>query len=423
VSLTLDPLQARLLPSTTPLIASSYFDSAVYEFSPKTGAVTQTLVAPYSQSTLNGPAGMTLGPDGNLYFASQLNNSIVQYNFSTQTLSTFISSSVLQSIATSQGDSEFFPAGLTFGPDHNLYVSLNGGQSATSGGAVIRFNIGTSGGKNLVYTGTNSTVATGLVQPTDLTFGLGAQLRTLYVSNSAADDVIQIAHATGTTTTSSVFIAAGTGGLDYPSGLTWGPDGNLYVVDLGATNGVGQVLQFSATGSFLKVYAQPASSLAFEFPSAAIFLPNGNLLTADLGPANPPNLEGSIAQYDSTGNFLKTLVSSSQFTSTGQGTSGISPSQLLLDVPKSSSLSPLAVRAVPAGIVDNQAISTLGGSGSAILTVSHIQPAIPGPIISGNGTSIISTTGTPRTAGTWTFEVKATDSDGDQMVDPLLHLG
>jgi hypothetical protein len=169
-----------------PLMALSYFDSAVYKFDPASGALLQTLVAPYSQSTLNGAAGMAVGPDGNLYFSSQLNNSIVEYNLSTNTLSTFIPSAVLQPIASSNGDSQFAPAGLTFGPDDNLYVRLNADQSASSGGAVIRFNIGASAGQ-LIYNGTSNTVATGLVQPTEMTFGVGANRTALYVSNHPVD--------------------------------------------------------------------------------------------------------------------------------------------------------------------------------------------------------------------------------------------
>src|SRR5262249_15338475 len=144
-----------------------FFEGAIYEINTADGSIAQTLVAPNSQATLVGPAGMTTGPDGNLYLSSQFTNSIVEYNVTTNTLSTFIDSSVLNSIAGQNGlAANFAPAGLRFGPDGNLYVALNGGQSATDGGGVIRFDM--SGG---AYAGTFAVVASGLVQPTELTFG------------------------------------------------------------------------------------------------------------------------------------------------------------------------------------------------------------------------------------------------------------
>src|SRR5262249_17966506 len=114
---------------------------------------------------------------------------------------------------------------------------------------------------------------------------------------------------------------------------TFGPDGKLYVVDLGATSFLGNILRFNTDGTFDQVYNQVngsnQGSLLFQFPSDAVFDGQGNLLTANLGPAYPPALQGSIFKYDSTGTFSKTLVSSSAFSNTGPGTSGLSPSQLV----------------------------------------------------------------------------------------------
>src|SRR5262249_53523239 len=149
---------------------------------------------------------LTVGPDGNIYLSSQNNNSIVRFDLGTQTLSTFIDSSVLGPIATANGDTQFAPAGLRFGPDGNLYVCLNGGQTATSGGAVVRFNIASTNG-DLSYAGSATTIATGLTQPTELIFGVAAtDLDSLYVSNSGGGNVVKIAHATAANHSSSTFI-------------------------------------------------------------------------------------------------------------------------------------------------------------------------------------------------------------------------
>src|SRR5690606_30056436 len=91
---------------------ASFFDSAIYEIDVDTGALVSKLVDPNSQATLQGPAGMAVGPDGNLYLSSQFNNSIVRYDVSTDTLTTFISSAVLGPIATSTGAPTFAPTGL-----------------------------------------------------------------------------------------------------------------------------------------------------------------------------------------------------------------------------------------------------------------------------------------------------------------------
>jgi hypothetical protein len=313
------------------LVATSFFDSAVYEFNPTSGALQATLVAPFTSSLLSGPAGLTVGPDGNLYISSQFNNAILQYNVTTNTLSTFISHDVLDPIATANGDSQFAPAGIAFGPDGNLYVSLNGGQSAASGGAVIRFNI-TSGSGGLTFpTGsTFATVATGLIQPTGLTFGTASgDTTSLYVCNAAVDNVVKVAGATSASPTASTFVSSSmNGGMNYPSAAAWGPDGLFYVVDLGATSFQGNVLQFSATGDFNKVVTPTGpgamGNLQLQFPSGILFDGSGHFLTANLGSNQSPPLNGSIYQYNTDGSSAKTLVDSSQFPS------GIAPSQVAL---------------------------------------------------------------------------------------------
>jgi len=332
--LAVEQLEGRINPAPA-LVAASFFDSALYEFNPVTGALETTLIAPYSSSMLSGPAGMTVGPDGNLYISSQFNNTILQYNLTTNKLSPFISSTDLQNIAGENGDAQFAPSGLRFGPDGNLYVSLNGGQSSSSGGAVVRFSAADNAGTLSYIEGSATTIATGLIQPSGLAFGTASgDANNLYVANSAVQDVVKITNAPLASPTSSTFIPSGTGGMNYPTAVAWGPDGELYVVDLGATSFQGNVLQFNPDGSFSKIVTSTDPSdpgdLLYQFPSDVLFDGQGHMLTANLGSAYPPNLAGSINQYDTDGSFDQTLVSSSQFPDTGPGTSGISPSQLAL---------------------------------------------------------------------------------------------
>lgn len=340
VRLAVESLETRLAPAVTPMVAASFFDSALYEMDASTGTVLQTLVAPNSQATLQGPAGMTVGPDGNLYLASQFNDAIVKFDVSTKTLSTFLGSGVLNPIASTTGLTNFKPSGLAFGPDGNLYVSLNGGQGATSGGAVVRFAITNTAG-TLSYAGTNAFVATGLVQPTEMTFGTSATtFNTLYVSNSAAGNVIKINNADGATPIVSTFIAAGTGTMNYPTGLTWGPDGKFYVVDLAATaTHKGQILRFTASGAFEKVFTTPANSLLNQFPADMLFTPSGRFLSANLGPTYPvtfggPGTSGSIYEFIASNGKFNRVLSSVAFPAALVGTTPVtnfSPSQLTLD--------------------------------------------------------------------------------------------
>ncbi len=324
--------QLLMLPDLAPLVATSFFDSAIYQLDAKTGAVQKTLVAPYSSALLSGPAGVAVGPDRQLYISSQFNNSILRYDFATDTLSTFLSSAILQPIADANGNAQFAPSGIAFGSDGNLYVSLNGGQSSFSGGAVIRFDVHLEA-LGITYSGTSATVASGLIQPSSVTFGRNdGDTNNLYVSNSVLDTVVKVTSATSEFPVASTFIVGSTFGLNFPAGLTWGPDGKLYVVDLGATSNQGNVFQFSAngqTGSVITPTAPGApGNLLFSFPSAAIFDGRGHLLTANLGPSFPPNLSGSINQYNANGTFRQTFVSSGAFPDNGSGISGFAPSQL-----------------------------------------------------------------------------------------------
>ncbi len=187
----------------------------------------------------------------------------------------------------------------------------------------------------MTYSGNFSVIATGLEEPTGITFGTSpSSLNTLYVCNSGGGnqgfpgDIVAIANATGANPTASTFVAARTEGLSYPSALFFGPSGNLIVVDLGgsAPTSVGKVLAFSPSGHALTplVAAMPK-----QFPSDAAFNSSGVLLTTNFGENYPPNLIGSIGEY-SGGKFLGNFISSKQFAITGPGTSGFSPSALTL---------------------------------------------------------------------------------------------
>ena len=334
----------------TPLFATSYFDSALYAFDAATGATLATLIAPsYSVGPLlSGPAGVTVGPDGNLYVSSQSNDAILQFDLSTYKLNTFISQASMTAarLGTMNPNQLFAPAGLRYGPDGDLYVSLNGGQTSTGNGAVIRFDVTNTGGVlSYVPTATSyAQVVGGLQQPTGLTFGRPGDDTSLYVSYGGLTGfggVVQVNNATTTPVPDFTFIPLGTGGLSTAAGLTWGvgSDNTLYVADLAAlqqqfpTIYSGKVLQYDAGGGFLRQFNQ--SSLATKFPSDVLFDAQGRLLVAELGPTRPPATTGQIDLLNPNGSYNRLLVPSSQFPNTGTQpgvgtTSGITPSALTL---------------------------------------------------------------------------------------------
>ena len=141
---------------------------------------------------------------------------------------------------------------------------------------MVEFGITDNSGV-LSYSGTNSTVApasAGLVQPSGLTFGTSSgDTGNLYVANSAGADVVEITGATGSSPTPSVFVAPGSGGLEFPTGVVW-QNGSLYVIDLGAFDGAGKVLTYDSSGSYIGNFV-PAVDLEGQYHPTVSSMPRG----------------------------------------------------------------------------------------------------------------------------------------------------
>ena len=135
------------------------------------------------------------------------------------------------------------------------------------------------------------TSLTRLLVPFFLAAPLGAQ--DLLVSSRNSDQILRYDGTTG----SFVGVFASGGGLDNPVGLTFGPDGNLYV----ANDVTDQVLRYDGTtGAFLGVFA---SGGGLDAPRQVNFGPDGNLYVAS-GATN------QILRYDgTTGAFLDVFAS------------------------------------------------------------------------------------------------------------------
>lgn len=236
-----------------------------------------SVAVPANSGGLTNPEQMAFGPNGNLFVTSYGTNQILEYDGKTGAFDTVF--------ATGNGLKQ--PDGFVFGPDGTLYVSNIGTNQ------ILKFN-GTTGQYEGVFAS-----GSGLNQPRSLVFGADGNL---YVSNYGSGDVLRFEGPAGpnpglalpSTGNSGAIFASG-GGLTDPLGLTFGPDGNLYV----ASFGTNQVLKYDqTTGSFDGVFVQSGNGLSGAHDVA--FGPDGQLYLSGFYSGNVLTYNGTTGAYDGT---------------------------------------------------------------------------------------------------------------------------
>jgi len=240
-------------------------NGSVNRFDATTGAFIDQLSVP---GGMGFPGGLTIGPDGNLYSVDQDGGIVNRFNGTT---GAFIGQFV------GPGGGLNSPSGLAFGIDGNLYVA-----NYVPNGYVNRYN-GVTGAfiDQVIPPGFGSFLG-GLFYPSGMLFGPDGNLYIADTNNGSVD------RFDGSTLVQFTLPGGNIGSL---SGLAFGPDGNLYVTDI--TQSV--VHRFDATtGGFIDEFV-PYSSFLVQ-PIGLVFGPGGNLYVTD-GQMRVATFDGTTGAY------------------------------------------------------------------------------------------------------------------------------
>jgi streptogramin lyase len=264
------------------LYVESAINSEILAYNGATGASVSNPFVSSGSGGLNGPYGLTFGPNGNLFVSSEGNGEVLEYNGTTGAfVKTFVSGGLAQ------------PFGLTFGPNGNLFVANPDNSD------VLEYN-GSTGAFVTTFVSSGSG---GLGSPLGLTFGPNGNL---FVT-SDNNEVLEYNGSTGVLV--STFVSSGSGGLSNPQALTFGPNGNLFVTSQN------EVLEYNgSTGAFFTTFVSSGSG-GLSYPEGLTFGPNGNLFVT--------SNNNEVLEYNgSTGAFVTTFVSS--------GSAGLSGPSLIV---------------------------------------------------------------------------------------------
>jgi len=192
--------------------------NTITRYNPFTGASLGTLVS--SGSGLNFPYQMAVGSDGSIYIANQNAGNVLRFNQTT--------GAVLGTVLSTTN-----PAGFVFDTAGQMYVTQN-----TSGGTLRLYNASGS------FLSTIATWPSGEF-PRGLAWGPDERLYVNVRNNNGSTgrvDAISFPSRTRTT-----FVNMDSGSNPF-TGIKWGPDGNLYVVDYGES----ELHVYSPTGAAVR---------------------------------------------------------------------------------------------------------------------------------------------------------------------------
>ena len=182
--------------------------------------------------------------------------------------------------------------------DHGNFVN----STPYGGTSVITYNASTGANTGAINFGF-------FASPSGMEFdprpaGLGGNANNLYISLFNTNQVMQYNVSTHSLTT----FATGNDPAPGFSGLAFGPNGNLYAVNLFAAN----VEQFNGSGTYLNTLP---STGANSFPDGIAFTQGGKFLVSTLlGPGNPAE---AVLSYDSVHSTWSTFATSANLANAG----------------------------------------------------------------------------------------------------------
>lgn len=214
---------------------------------------------------LNNPVGLAFDENGDLYVGNRYRNSILKIAGP----AALNAGQVLGDFVPANSAGLDGPFNMAFGPDGDLYVTSGDGD------AVLRFD-----GLTGAPVGDGVFATHPLMQfPEGLVFDDAGNL---YVGSIDNDTILQF-NPDGSFR--DVLVAPGSGILNDPFGMAFGPDGLLYVSNRRSQ----QITRFDAeSGAFIDVFAYGGglqSATGFVFVPAGAHAPEPNAIVVLLGPA------------------------------------------------------------------------------------------------------------------------------------------
>jgi virginiamycin B lyase len=244
------------------------------------GSFTEYTIPPRSAEGYTGvPAGITAGPDGNLWFTEHYGlTGAVHINWGAVAKVTTSGSFTQYTIPIANSD----PGDITAGPDGNLWfteVNANKVVKVTTSGNFTAYTIPIANG----IPGAITTGPDGNLWFTEITGSCGPSLC------DSAGKVVKV--STSGSFTEFTPPSAGY----FPTGVTAGPDGNLWVTEVprGLEATGGKVAKVTTSGVFTEYTIPSAKSL----PRLITEGQDGNLWFIDAGNVAKVTTSGSFTEY------------------------------------------------------------------------------------------------------------------------------